>query len=91
MKLFREKKIINFDEKKVEVYELSVKELFKIANGEYKDDSDMLVDCTNLTKDEVESLTIEAFNAIYKEFLELNKEHLESKDGEKLDKKKLKK
>lgn len=89
MKLFREEKILKFDEKEVTVYEITAMELVKLTSGEYKKNEDMLVDCTSLSKDELEKLSIEAFNLIYSEFLELNKKHFaNSGDGEEIDKKK---
>ena len=88
MKLYRKSKKISFDEKEVEIYEIGVKELLKLNSDEYKNE-DILVDCTNLTQEEIDTLNIEAFNLIYNEFFELNKEHFEQKEGsEKLDKKK---
>jgi len=89
MKLFREEKILKFDEKEVTIYEITAKELIKIINGEYKKNEDILADCTTLSKAELEKLSVEAFNLIYSKFLELNKKHFEnSGDSEKLDKKK---
>ena len=36
MKLFREEKILKFDEKEVTVYEITAMELVKLTSGEYK-------------------------------------------------------
>ena len=78
MKLFREQKVLEFDEKEVIVNEISPKELIKITSGAYSANEDMLVDCTNLNKDEINNLSIDAFNLIYNEFLKINKEHFET-------------
>jgi len=91
MKLFRDEKILKFDEKEVIVYEITAKELTNIVSGAYAKNEDMLQDCTSLSADELQKLSVDAFNLIYNEFLDLNKEHFsnsEDNSGETLDKKK---
>ena len=86
MKFFREKRVIEFDDKKVEVYEMSVKSLIKLANEEYKNNYELILDNSNLSEEDFEAMSIEALNKIEKEFLELNSKHFDNK-GEKTDKK----
>ena len=84
MNLFRKKEIVEFDEQEVEVYEMSASTLLKLARGEYKRDLDILNDHTNL--ENIENISIEAFNKLFEVFNNLNKEHLNSDEkGEKLD------
>jgi AAA+ ATPase superfamily predicted ATPase len=87
MKFFREKRVIEFDDKKVELYEINVKSLVKLANEEYKNNYELILDNSNLTDKDFENISIEALKKIEKEFLELNSKHFDSK-GEKTDKKK---
>ena len=87
MKFFREKRVIEFDDKKVEVYEMSVKSLIKLANEEYKNNYELILDNSNLSEEDFEAMSIEALNKIEKEFLELNSKHFNN-EGEKTDKKK---
>ena len=86
MNLFRRKKVIPFEEREVEIYELNVKSLLKLANGEYKSNEELIADNSNLTLEEFEEMRVEAFYLIEKEFFKLNEEFLE--EGEKTDKKK---
>jgi len=87
MNLFRKSKTIKFDEKSIEVYEITPVNLTKIANGEYKSNDDMLFDCCSLSKDEFEKISIEALNKINEAFIELNKDHLSfDKKGGSIDK-----
>ena len=88
MKLFRKKKVIEFEEKKVELYEINVRSLVKLTGDGYKDEIEILIDNSNLTEEDFEEMSIDAFNMLEKEFFELNKEFLEKKEGEKADKKK---
>ena len=88
MKFYREKKVIEFDDKKVEVYGINVKSLLKLTGGEYKTNEDIIVDNSNLTAEDLENMSVEAFRKIEAAFLELNKKHFEKKGGEKIDKKK---
>ena len=87
MKFYREKKVVDFEDKKVELYELTVKSVLKSIDGEYKDFIDLIVDNSNLTREDFEEMSAEAFNIIEKEFLALNDKHFSQK-GEKTDKKK---
>jgi len=87
MKFYREKKVIEFEEKEVELYEIDVYSLLKLANGEYKNNEEIIVDNSNLNNEDFKNISIEAYNLIEKEFLELNKKHFSDK-GEKTDKKK---
>jgi len=82
MNLFRKKEIVKFNEQEVEVYEMSVSTLLKLARGEYKRDLDILKEHTNL--EDIENISIEAFNKLFEVFNNLNKEHLSSESGEKL-------
>ena len=82
MNLFRKKEIVKFNEQEVEVYEMSVSTLLKLARGEYKRDLDILKEHTNL--EDIENISIEAFNKLFELFNNLNKEHLSSESGEKL-------
>jgi hypothetical protein len=88
MKFFREKKVVEFDERKVEVYEINVKSLLKLTSGEYKNNEELLLDNSNLNADDLENISIEAFREIEDTFLELNKKHFEKEGEEKIDKKK---
>jgi len=87
MNLFREKKVIEFNEKKVELYELNVKSLLKLANKEYKNNDEIIIDNSNLTKEDFEEMSPEAYNLILVEFFKLNSKHFSDGD-ERLDKKK---
>ncbi len=87
MNLFRKSKTIEFDEKSIEVYEITPANLIKIASGEYKSNNEMLLDCCSLGKDEFEKISIEALNRINEVFTELNEEHLSyDKKGGSIDK-----
>jgi len=87
MNFYRAKKVIEFEEIEVELYEINIKSLLKIANNEYKNNEEIIIDNSNLTKEDFENVSLKAFNLIEKEFLELNKEHF-SGEGEDTDKKK---
>jgi len=82
MNLFRKKEIIKFNEQEVEVYEMSVSTLLKLSRGEYKKDLDILKEHTNI--DDIENISVTAFNELFEVFNNLNKEHLSSESGEKL-------
>jgi hypothetical protein len=85
MNLFRKQKELNFDEKKVIVKEITPLTLIKLANNEYTNEK-ILLDHTNLTADEIENLSIDAFNYIFNEFKKLNEKHLSNSDeSEELD------
>ena len=59
--------------------------LIKLANNEYTNEK-ILLDHTNLTADEIENLSIDAFNYIFNEFKKLNEKHLSNSDeSEELD------
>ena len=88
MNLFRKRKTLEFEEKKVELYEINVRSLAKLAGGEYIDEISIIADNSNLTEEDFEDMSIEAFNLIEKEFFELNKSFIEKKEGEEPDKKK---
>ena len=87
MKFYRERKLIKFDDKEVELYELNVKSLIKLANNEYKSNYELILDNSNLNEEDFENMSIEALKVIEEEFLKLNSKHFEQK-GERLDKKK---
>jgi len=82
MNLFRKKEIVKFNEQEVEVYEMSASTLLKLSRGEYKKDLDILKDHTNI--DDIENISVIAFNKLFEVFNNLNKEHLSSESGEKL-------
>jgi hypothetical protein len=85
MKLFRKEKELDFDEKKVIVKEITPVTLIKLANKEYTNEK-ILLDHTNLTEEEVENLSIEAFNYLFEEFKKLNEKHFSNTDdSEELD------
>jgi hypothetical protein len=85
MNLFRKQKELNFDEKKVIVKEITPLTLIKLANNEYTNEK-ILLDHTNLTEDEIENLSVEAFNFIFTEFQKLNEKHFSNNDeSEELD------
>ena len=87
MKFFREKRVIEFDDKKEEVYEINVKSLMKLANKEYKNNDELILDNSNLSEEDFENISIDALKKIEEEFLELNSKHFDN-EGEKTDKKK---
>ena len=87
MKFFREKRAIEFEDKEVELYELNVKSLIKLASNEYKSNYELILDNSNLNEEDFENMSIEALKVIEEEFLKLNSKHFEQK-GERLDKKK---
>ena len=87
MKFYRDKKVIKFEEREVELYEIDVKSLFKLANNEYKSNEEIIIDNSNLKKEDFENISAEAYLLIEKEFFELNKKHF-SDEGERIDKKK---
>jgi len=87
MKFYREKKVLKFDDKEVELYEINVKSLLKLANGEYKNNYELIADNSNLSFEDLENATIEAAKAIEEAFFELNAKHFDSGE-EKTDKKK---
>ena len=75
----------------VDTNDLVLPESIKQKFNQYAKNEDMLQDCTSLSADELQKLSVDAFNLIYNEFLELNKEHFsnsEDNSGETLDKKK---
>ena len=88
MKFFREKKVLEFDDKEVELYEINVKSLLKLANKEYKNNYELIADNSNLTVEELENATIEALKTIEEEFFKLNAKHFDEKGEERTDKKK---
>ena len=88
MRFFREKRVIEFDDKKVELYEIDIKSLMKLANNEYKNNYELILDNSNLSEEDFEAISIEALKKIEEEFLELNSKHFDNK-GEKTDKKKI--
>ncbi len=88
MKFYREKKVLEFDDKEVELYEINVKSLIKLANKEYKNNYELIADNSNLTIEELENATIEALKAVEEAFFELNAKHFDEKGEDKTDKKK---
>ena len=85
MNLFRKQKELSFDEKKVIVKEITPLTLIKLANNEYTNER-ILLDHTNLTADDIENLSVEAFNFIFDEFKKLNEKHFSnSEESEELD------
>ncbi len=88
MKFFREKKVLKFEDKEVELYEINVKSLLKLANGEYKHNYELIADNSNLSFEDLENATIEAAKVIEEAFFELNAKHFDEKGGGKTDKKK---
>ncbi len=86
MELFRAKTKVPFDEREVIVHEVSVGSFLRYLNGEYKSEEDFILDNTDLSEEEKQSLSIDAYNKIATAFFELNKKHFEAK-GEKADKK----
>jgi hypothetical protein len=59
--------------------------LIKLANNEYTNER-ILLDHTNLTADDIENLSVEAFNFIFDEFKKLNEKHFSnSEESEELE------
>ena len=87
MKLFRDKKKLVFEERDIEVYEVSVEIFLRYLDGEYESERAFVLANTNLSEDEKKELSIDAYNKIANAFFELNKKHFSQK-GEKADKKK---
>jgi hypothetical protein len=87
MKFFREKRVIEFDDKKVEVYEMSVKSLVKLQSGEYKHNYELVLDNTNLSDEDIKEMSASVLAKIEEEFLALNSKYFDN-EGEKTDKKK---
>jgi len=88
MKFYREKKVLKFDDLEVEIYEINVKSLIKLANKEYKNNYELIADNSNLSFEDLENATIEAAKTIEEAFFELNAKHFDEKGESKTDKKK---
>lgn len=80
MNLFRKEKTIDFDEKKIKVYEIGFEYLLEAEKGDMSVERQLEL-CTSLTADEIKKLSVEAFNKIYNAFIEINQEHF--KEAEK--------
>ena len=87
MRLLSDKKVVEFDERRVTVFEIDVESYLRYVGGEYDGEAAFILDNTDLSQEERQNLSIEAYNAISEAFYEVNRRHFES-DGEKVDKKK---
>jgi len=78
--LFVKSKSISIGDGTIIIEEIGVKYMF-LSDEEKQDTKNVLTLHTSLTKEDVDTLTIEAFNYILEEFYKLNQEHFSPKDS----------
>ena len=76
MNLFVKEKTLTISDTKIIVKEIGITYMM-LSDEEKKDTKKVLALHTSLSVDEIDSLTIEAFNYILDEFYKLNEKHFE--------------